>query len=153
VHSKKGFTLIEIMIVVIIIGILVSVAMPLYNKVTEKARIADVVNILGALHEAEVRYALRYGTYTPVLNDTDMMGLNLVSPPYIGATKYFIYGLAWTSALCLTTFPNSSDDIDDFLVGARRGDVANPYSANYLILMQESGALYSNDSQVNSLFP
>lgn len=37
-QNKKGFTLVELMIVVVIMGILVAVAIPVYNSVTKNAR-------------------------------------------------------------------------------------------------------------------
>jgi len=53
---KKGFTLIELMIVIAIIGILAAVAIPMYNDYTKKARTSEVPGSLKEIVKQQIAF-------------------------------------------------------------------------------------------------
>lgn len=62
-HSvQKGFTLIELMIVVAIIGILAAIAIPAYSDYTIKSRISEAASLSGAAKTAVDVYYSENGT-------------------------------------------------------------------------------------------
>jgi len=79
IRIKKGYTLLELIIVVVVIGILASLAMPQYMKVTERAKAAEAKAILGAIRSSQYRQMAVNGTYASSIDDLD---LNISNPMY-----------------------------------------------------------------------
>ena len=61
--SKKGFTLIELMIVVAIIGILAAIAIPNFLRFQLKAKTSEAKVNLAAIRTAEESYLAEFGSY------------------------------------------------------------------------------------------
>lgn len=59
--ARKGFTLVEIMIVVVIIGLLAAMAVPAFNKVRQTATEKTILNDLRQLSAAADQYFLENG--------------------------------------------------------------------------------------------
>jgi type IV pilus assembly protein PilA len=60
-NSKKGFTLVEIMIVVVIIGLLAAMAIPAFKKVRDTSQTKAITNNLRQLASAADQYFLENG--------------------------------------------------------------------------------------------
>jgi general secretion pathway protein G len=64
-HNQRGFTLIELMIVVAIIGILTAIAFPLYANLQARARVAKAQADVRTLASAVVVYSAHTGALPP----------------------------------------------------------------------------------------
>src|SRR5262245_56071149 len=62
---QQGFTLIELMIVVAIIGILAAIAIPAYQDYTQRAQMGEAFTIASAAKTAIEEYAQTNGEYPP----------------------------------------------------------------------------------------
>ena len=80
--KNKGFTLIEMLVVVLIIGILAGIALPQYQMAVTKARVASILPIMRRFKDALAEYKLQHGSYETEDGDrpdADTLGVNFPS--------------------------------------------------------------------------
>lgn len=102
-RNRKGFTLVELMIVVIIIGILTAVGVPLYMGYVRSAKAASAQAIIGTIVNAEKLYHQKHGTF---VDDADFSNaghaVNPLNVDVRDATQYWTLAVAGSSATAFT---------------------------------------------------
>ena len=84
-RNNKAFTLIELMVVIVIIGILATLAIPKFNEASVKAKVSEAPTVLSSFDNAQLAY----------LAETNALGsiddLAIMSPSDI-VSKYYTFG-------------------------------------------------------------
>jgi type IV pilus assembly protein PilA len=108
----KGFTLIELMIVVAIIGILAAVALPAYQDYTVRARVSELI-----LAAASAKTALSEGMQTTGswaqswMSSITISSTGLIASATVSTSgQIIVSGTAPTSSSIVTLTPNTTTD-------------------------------------------
>ena len=71
--NNKGFTLVELLVVVLIIGILAAIAVPQYQKAVLKSRASQMMALVRSMANAQETYYLANGEYANGFNKLDLV--------------------------------------------------------------------------------
>lgn len=118
-RSAQGFTLIEILVVVVIVSILMAIALPSYQDSVRKARRSDAMSALMDAANRQEQVMLDFNSYT-----TDMTALGFATDPMISPEgDYSIDAVAGPSGIAtsyrLTATPvTGSQQVGDTKCGA-----------------------------------
>ncbi|MDJ0908274.1 MAG: pilin [Woeseiaceae bacterium] len=100
-RNQQGFTLIELMIVVAIIGILASMAIPAYQTYLLRAQVSEGLNLTGPLQAAVAEYYNDYGAFPADNSDAGADPANNYAGKYVS-------GISVTGAVISIQYGNDA---------------------------------------------
>ncbi|HFC7817688.1 TPA: pilin, partial [Neisseria meningitidis] len=80
---QKGFTLIELMIVIAIVGILAAVALPAYQDYTARAQVSEAILLAEGQKSAVTEYYLNHGKWPGDNSDADVASSSKIKGKYV----------------------------------------------------------------------
>jgi len=89
---QQGFTLIELMIVVAIIGILAAIAIPAYNDYTVRAKVSEAINAMAAAKTAVGEFYVSNGSMPANITAAGFSGT--INSKYVSAITYTRNGIS-----------------------------------------------------------
>ena len=122
--SSAGFTLVELMIVVAILGILAAIAIPNFMRMRERAKIAEAKANLGAIRVTETTY---FSEYNRFVGNQAMTPDRSADPParfpWVGSTRFSILGFAPAGRVYFSYALAGVDEPTDAFSAEAHGDL------------------------------
>ncbi|GAB4358216.1 MAG: pilin [Gammaproteobacteria bacterium] len=121
--KQQGFTLIELMIVVAIVGILAAIALPAYNDYTIRARVSEVLTAASSVKASMAEEYLSGGAF-PAAGDaivTDMQN-TFANTAYVAAAANAVYAAGNPATFTVTLSALGGDANGDTIVFSFSGN-------------------------------
>ena len=138
---SKGFTLLEILITVIIIGILAAIAIPNYTKSRERSLDKEAQVVLNLIHAAEKMHYMKTTAYYPniALTSVDVSGIN----SYL---RLNLYSANWDYGI-------NTDSITAATATAKRKNVSSGWDREWQVVASDFVATAVCNSSVSGACP
>jgi prepilin-type N-terminal cleavage/methylation domain-containing protein len=101
--KRNGFTLVELAVVIVIIGVLAAFGVPRFLKSVERSKAAEAFAYLTTVRAAQERYQARQGTYA---SDLTQLDIEMQTPKYFSVGTCTATENTWS--LTMTRLPGSS---------------------------------------------
>lgn len=109
-QKKQGFTLVEIMIVVMIIGLLAAIALPSFQRARNEAREKSCINNLRLIEAAKDQYAIENNLATgATIPDAQVNSYIKNGAPVCPAAGTYTYGVVDTAPTCGANAANTHE--------------------------------------------
>jgi type IV pilus assembly protein PilE len=111
-RRNRGFTLIELMVVLAVIAIIAAIAVPAFTKQVQRSHRADAVRGLSDLQLRQERWRASNATYAA--NMDTLLGSSAATTSYNNASTYYTFSISGTSAtgFTLTATPKGAQASD-----------------------------------------
>ena len=155
IRTKKGFTLVELVIVIVIVGILSVISVPIYRGYVEKAMVTEGKVLLSAIAKAELAYQVEHGYFLNAYGydeyvsalDIDLRGNKYFKEFYAqsgSGSSYVVDAMVAPSSVEKSFYDDNNDNVEIWVYGWNNNTSWTLHATQWA-----SGGLRGNDDDID----